>query len=138
MRRDVGASGGAPPVRDSQEKTEGRVATESELWIEPESAFAEGADEGPVLSPDQLESWRERGFALVDAVLPQSGLMAARRVIDGLLPAAGEKYEVRDFGSGRRLGFPPPGHAHWTPERLEAVRARYGPLGMDMTPYQKP
>ena len=108
------------------------------VGIEPESAFAEGADKGPVLSPDQVESWRERGFALVDAVLPQSGLMAARRVIDGLLPAAGEKYEVRDFGSGGRRGFPAPGHAHWTPERLEAVRARYGPLGMDMTPYQKP
>ena len=36
------------------------------------------------------------------------------------------------------LGFPPPGHAHWTPERIEAVRARYGPLGMDVTPYEKP
>ena len=34
------------------------------------------------------------------------------------------------------LGFPAPGHPHWTPERIEAVRARYEPLGMDMTPYQ--
>ncbi len=35
------------------------------------------------------------------------------------------------------LGFPPPGHAYWTPETLDAVEARYGPLGMDMEPYRK-
>ena len=34
------------------------------------------------------------------------------------------------------LGFPPPGHPHWTDERIEAVRARYEPLGMDVTPYR--
>lgn len=33
------------------------------------------------------------------------------------------------------LGFPPPGHAYWTPQTLVAVALRYGPLGMDMSPY---
>lgn len=33
------------------------------------------------------------------------------------------------------LGFPAPGHPYWTPETLAAVAARFGPLGMDTTPY---
>ena len=35
------------------------------------------------------------------------------------------------------LGFPKPGHAYWTRETVEAVGARFGPLGMDMTPYEE-
>ncbi|MCH2172498.1 phytanoyl-CoA dioxygenase family protein [Myxococcota bacterium] len=33
------------------------------------------------------------------------------------------------------LGFPPPGHPYWTQETVEAVNARYAPLGFDATPY---
>eukprot|EP00755_Sulcionema_specki_P029604 Sspe_Gene.18126::Locus_6487_Transcript_1_1_Confidence_1.000_Length_1146::g.18126::m.18126 len=33
------------------------------------------------------------------------------------------------------LGFPPPGHPYWNEDTIEAVRQRYGPLGMDITPY---
>ena len=33
------------------------------------------------------------------------------------------------------LGFPAPGHPYWSPENVEAIRARYGPLGMDVAPY---
>ena len=33
------------------------------------------------------------------------------------------------------LGFPAPGHPSWTPRMLQAVEARYGPLGMDITEY---
>lgn len=33
------------------------------------------------------------------------------------------------------LGFPKPGSSYWVPETVEAVGARYGPLGMDMSPY---
>ena len=36
------------------------------------------------------------------------------------------------------LGFPAPGHSYWTLETIEAVAARYGPLGMDMAPYRLP
>ncbi len=34
------------------------------------------------------------------------------------------------------LGFPEPGHAYWTRGTLDAVRARLGPWGMDMAPYE--
>jgi hypothetical protein len=33
------------------------------------------------------------------------------------------------------LGFPRPGHSYWTQETIAAVQARYGSLGIDMTPY---
>jgi len=34
------------------------------------------------------------------------------------------------------LGFPTPGHPYWSAATIAAVAARYGPLGMDMEPYQ--
>ena len=34
------------------------------------------------------------------------------------------------------LGFPAPGDAYWTHDTLAAVFARFGPLGMDPTPYE--
>ena len=34
------------------------------------------------------------------------------------------------------LGFPAPGTSYWVPETVAAVGARYGPLGMYMTPYE--
>jgi hypothetical protein len=34
------------------------------------------------------------------------------------------------------LGFPSPGHAYWTRGTLDAVAARLGPWGLDMTPYE--
>ena len=34
------------------------------------------------------------------------------------------------------LGFPRPGHSYWTQETIAAVQARYGSLGIDMTPYE--
>ncbi len=35
------------------------------------------------------------------------------------------------------LGFPQPGSPYWCDETLEAVHARYGPLGFDIGPYQE-
>ena len=34
------------------------------------------------------------------------------------------------------LGFPQPGSAYWCDETIEAVEARYGAFGIDMTPYR--
>ena len=34
------------------------------------------------------------------------------------------------------LGFPAPGHPYWTAATLDAVAARYEPLGMEMAPYR--
>ena len=35
------------------------------------------------------------------------------------------------------LGFPAPGHPYWTPQTLEAVRARLEPWGFDVSEYEK-
>jgi len=35
------------------------------------------------------------------------------------------------------LGFPAPGHPYWTVETVAAVLARYGPLGMNIEPYER-
>jgi hypothetical protein len=35
------------------------------------------------------------------------------------------------------LGFPQPGSSYWTPATIEAVAARHGVFGMDMTPYRE-
>jgi hypothetical protein len=34
------------------------------------------------------------------------------------------------------LGFPPPGHAYWNADTRAALAARYGPWGIDLTPYE--
>ncbi len=35
------------------------------------------------------------------------------------------------------MGFPKPGSAYWCEETLQAIEARYGMFGMDMTPYRQ-
>jgi hypothetical protein len=35
------------------------------------------------------------------------------------------------------LGFPAPGHPYWTSATVSAVEARYGALGMDISPYRR-
>lgn len=35
------------------------------------------------------------------------------------------------------MGFPQPGSRYWTEATIEAVGARHGPFGMDMTPYRE-
>lgn len=35
------------------------------------------------------------------------------------------------------LGFPPPGHAYWSADTVEAVAARYAAHGMDIEPYRR-
>ncbi|MEM7219666.1 MAG: phytanoyl-CoA dioxygenase family protein [Pseudomonadota bacterium] len=35
------------------------------------------------------------------------------------------------------LGFPQPGASYWCSKTVEAVAARFGPFGMDMTPYRE-
>ncbi len=63
---------------------------------------------GPVLLPEQVESWRERGFALVDGVLPGDLVERLVREADAVFPAEGSPEAERwhDFGSGGRMAFP--------------------------------
>lgn len=78
----------------------------TDRWIGPEPALP--GDAAAVLAPAQVASWRERGFALVDGVLPAR--LLERAAADALqrFPAPGseEAARVRDFGSWGRMAFP--------------------------------
>ena len=81
-------------------------------WVEPSPARAETSP-GSVLEPAQVASWRERGFALVDGVLPES---LVERVIGdarAAFPAPGTEAAnaTAGFGSGGRFVFPSPSAA---------------------------
>jgi hypothetical protein len=82
------------------------VSQSAPKWIEPVAARAEGS--AAVLSNAQIESWRERGFALVDGVLPSE--LLGRVIADACstFPAAGtpEAEATVGFGSGGRFVFP--------------------------------
>jgi hypothetical protein len=73
-------------------------------WEEPGAAIPHGNP----LSNSQIESWRERGFVLVDGVLPQKLIERARADATALFPKPGspESESLSDFGSGGRLQFP--------------------------------
>ena len=79
---------------------------EPELWIEPEPAQAIGPEGRSVLSSAQVESWRERGFALVDGVIPGRLVAEARQIAAQRLSRTGRAGALRDFGSGGQLEFP--------------------------------
>jgi Phytanoyl-CoA dioxygenase (PhyH) len=69
------------------------------LWLEPEVVTVDG------LTPGQVESWRQHGFALVDALLPSGLTHAARSDALAHFPATpGDG--ASDFGSGGRFVFP--------------------------------
>jgi len=61
----------------------------------------------------QVRSWRERGFTLVDGVLPAELIECARKEAAEAFPDAGSAAaeEVSDFGSQGRMAFPAPGDA---------------------------
>ena len=77
-------------------------------WIEPERARPMG--ERDPLAPEQVERWREEGFALVDGLLPPALIeQAAADALAHLPGAVGEGHD--DFGSGGRMEFPSPSDA---------------------------
>ena len=71
-------------------------------WAESESAVAQS------LTAQQIESWRERGFALVHDLLPESVLKQAQADACDHFPApqteAATKFST--FGSGQKFVFP--------------------------------
>ena len=75
-------------------------------WAIPEPCAPPAAER--VLTDDQVASWRERGFTLVDGVLPDALLGRVREAASALFPEAGseEAEAVHDFGSMGRLVFP--------------------------------
>jgi hypothetical protein len=76
-------------------------------WVEPTPARQPAPGEG-VLTPEQIASWRERGFALVDGVLPGELLERVLGEVADAFPAPGsaEAAAVTDFGSLGRMAFP--------------------------------
>ena len=79
---------------------------QAETWVEPDPALEIGQGPDSVLSVPQVRQWRERGFALVDGVLPNSLVKRAREVADGCFAPAGSAGGLRDFGSGGQMEFP--------------------------------
>ena len=81
----------------------------SERWVEPTSAAVGTV----VLTDEQVESWREAGFALVDGVIPDALLERAISDAEAAFPApaSDEARRVTDFGSGGRMVFPAPSDA---------------------------
>jgi ectoine hydroxylase-related dioxygenase (phytanoyl-CoA dioxygenase family) len=71
-------------------------------WVQPQPA------PGGALSEDQVESWRTRGFTLVDDLLPAELIGRVQRDANSAFPAAGspESRRITDFGSDDRLVFP--------------------------------
>jgi Phytanoyl-CoA dioxygenase (PhyH) len=68
-------------------------------WLEPEVVTDDG------LTPDQVESWRQHGYALVDGLLPVEVTKAAHADALAHFPATpGDG--ASDFGSGGRFVFP--------------------------------
>ncbi len=79
----------------------------SERWIEPVAVPGEPSA-GDVLSEPQVRSWRERGFTLLDGVLPDELVARARSDAAAVYPAAGSAAaeQLNDFGSEGRMAFP--------------------------------
>jgi len=77
-----------------------------EAWVEPSRVPETTAPD--LLSPEQVTSWRERGFTLVDGVLPDGLLSDVVRDAAAAFPEAGsaEAERITDFGSTGRLVFP--------------------------------
>lgn len=74
-------------------------------WLEPERAMI---DESGRLGANQLASWRERGFVLVDGVWPEETIVRARADALERFPAPNspEATAITDFGSTGRMAFP--------------------------------
>jgi ectoine hydroxylase-related dioxygenase (phytanoyl-CoA dioxygenase family) len=75
----------------------------SQSWAEPTQASTD-----PPLTVDQVAGWRERGFALVDGVIPDALLECAIADARAAFPEPGSEASSRvtDFGSGGRMTFP--------------------------------
>jgi hypothetical protein len=63
---------------------------------------------GGILTPAQVQSWRDQGFAFVSGVIPSELIEQLTRSAMEKFPAPGtpEANAIRDFGSGGALNFP--------------------------------
>ncbi len=104
-----------------------------ENWLTPEQLTEPGK-----LSPQAIEHWRERGFALVDNLLPTHSLHALAEDAANFYPKPGtqEAEKFSDFGSGQRFVFPsesaPCNEITLHPNLLRAVAELLGVTVMDI------
>ncbi len=47
-------------------------------WAEATASLPDDGSGGPVLTPEQVSSWRDRGFALVNGIVPEALLAQAK------------------------------------------------------------
>lgn len=76
------------------------------MLIEPEAAAPWGSEADPVLTDDQVDSWRTAGYAVVAGVFPDALIETLRAKAAARFPAPGtpEASEISDFGNA--LTFP--------------------------------
>ncbi len=86
---------------------------EASPWVHPTPAVEPGTESGLALHAEQVRSWRENGFALVDGLFPAELVERARAESAPLFPAAGspESEAVTDYGSKGIMEFPTPSDA---------------------------
>ena len=79
----------------------------------PALAAAPGMNGGLSLQAEQVRSWRENGFALVDGLFDAKLIERARAESLPFFPAPGssESEEVTDYGSQGAMEFPTPSDA---------------------------
>ena len=78
------------------------------LLLSPEPVVAGVGGNEPVLSPEQIKSWREVGFTLVDGLFPDDLIASLRADALSTYPAPGsnEARAIKDFGSEGGFVFP--------------------------------
>ena len=82
-------------------------------WIHPEPALDPSHNPREPLTDDQVRSWREAGFALVEGLVPLELIGQARSEAVAHFPPPGspESEQITDFGSQGLLEFPTPSDA---------------------------
>lgn len=85
------------------------VADNHQRLLQPQACIAPGAgDAAPVLTPEQVTSWQESGYVLVDGVFPAALLDDLQQTALASFPAPGTQAAaaVADFGSNGGFVFP--------------------------------
>jgi len=82
-------------------------------WIHPEPALDPSHNPREPLTDDQVRSWREAGFALVEGLVPLELITRARAeaVAHFPPPDSPESEQITDFGSQGLMEFPTPSDA---------------------------
>ena len=107
-------------------------------WVKASAALPPALEEDRVLTDPQVQAWQERGFTLVDGVLPGDLVTRATADATRVFPRAGspETEAVTDFGSMGKMEFPAESEAvnasTLHPRLLRALAQLLGVKGADL------